>query len=107
MTAADAKDPKLGKDWVRLDYDANGEVRGMQTAVVRYTNKAAAGKDPVQVDLIGAVHIADPAYYEKLNERFKHYDVLLYELVAPEGTVVEKGRGTSKCAPDRRDAECV
>jgi hypothetical protein len=99
MTAADAKDPKLGKDWVRLDYDANGEVRGMQTAVVRYTNKPAAGKEPVQVDLIGAVHIADPAYYEKLNERFKRYDVLLYELVAPEGTIVEKGRGTSNAHP--------
>jgi hypothetical protein len=99
MTAADAKDPKLGKDWVRLDYDASGEVQGMQTAIVRYT-KAAAGKEPpVQVDLIGAVHIADPAYYDKLNERFKHYDVLLYELVAPEGTVVEKGRGTSNAHP--------
>src|SRR6478735_11661527 len=100
MTAADAKDPKLGQDWVRLDYDANGEVQGMQTAVVRYTSKATAGNEsPVQVDLIGAVHIADPAHYEKLNERFKHYDVLLYELVAPEGTVVEKGRGTSNAHP--------
>src|SRR3954464_10640003 len=94
MAAADAKDPKLGQDWVRLDYDAKGEVQGMQTAVVRYTSKETAGNEsPVQVDLIGAVHIADPAYYEKLNERFKHYDVLLYELVAPEGTIVEKGRG--------------
>jgi hypothetical protein len=100
MTAADAKDPKLGQDWVRLDYDASGEVQAMQTAVVRYTSKETAGKEsPVQVDLIGAVHIADPAYYEKLNERFKHYDVLLYELVAPEGTIVEKGRGTSNAHP--------
>ncbi len=104
MVAVDAKDPKLGQDWVRLKYDANGQVQGMQTAIVRYTalgparsaGKAAA---PLQVDLIGAVHIADPAYYKTLNERFKKYDVLLYELVAPEGTVVERGRGTSNLHP--------
>jgi hypothetical protein len=53
----------------------------------------------VQVDLIGAVHIADPSYYKQLNGRFKEYDSLLYELVAPEGTVVERGRGTSNGHP--------
>ncbi|HEX4412341.1 MAG TPA: hypothetical protein VH107_01850 [Lacipirellulaceae bacterium] len=100
FTLADTKDPKLGQDWVRLDQDAAGEVRGMQTAIVRYTPGGLALKDAAtQVDLIAAVHIADPAYYAKLNERFKHYDVLLYELVAPEGTVVEKGRGTSNAHP--------
>jgi hypothetical protein len=99
MVAADAKDPKLGQDWVRLQYDDKGQVSGMQTAIVRYTPTKTTDKDPVQVDLIGAVHIADPAYYSKLNDRFKKYDVLLYELVAPEGTVVEKGRGTSNLHP--------
>jgi hypothetical protein len=100
MTAADAKDPKLGQDWVRLDYDSAGQVRGMQTAIVRYAPADPASKNaPAQVDLIAAVHIADPAYYDKLNDRFKGYDVLLYELVAPEGTVVEKGRGTSNAHP--------
>jgi len=34
------------------------------------------------------VHIADKSYYENLNELFKTYDVVLYELVAPEGTRV-------------------
>lgn len=100
LTLADTKDPKLGQDWVRLDQDAAGEVRGMQTAIVRYTPGGASLKDAAtQVDLIAAVHIADPAYYDKLNKRFKNYDVLLYELVAPEGTVVEKGRGTSNAHP--------
>ncbi len=101
LAAADAKDPALGQDWVRMQYDAAGEVLGMQTAIVRYAAAATAGKTakPVQVDLIGAVHIADLAYYGKLNERFKQYDVLLYELVAPEGTVVERGRGTSNTHP--------
>lgn len=96
----DPKDPKIGQDWVRMQYDAKGDPLGMQTAIVRYTPKPAASSNvPVQVDLIGAVHIADASYYSKLNARFKNYDVLLYELVAPEGTVVERGRGTSSGHP--------
>ena len=68
LRPVDKKDPKLGHDWVRLEY-------------------------------VGAVHIGDNAYYEKLNDTFKQYDVLLYELVAPEGTKVERGRGTSNAHP--------
>jgi hypothetical protein len=33
------------------------------------------------VDLVGAVHIADAAYYQQLNERFASYDSVLFELV--------------------------
>jgi hypothetical protein len=93
------KGSDLGQDWVRLQRDANGEAIGMQTAIVRYTSAAKKGAAPVEVDLIGAVHIADVQYYKQLNDRFKQYDVLLYELVAPEGTVVERGRGTSNAHP--------
>lgn len=109
-----AAKPELGSDWVRLEHDDSGKVIGMQTAIVRYARPAAAngttpanGKpqpkeavpDDVSVELVGAVHIADVAYYRQLNERFKGYDALLYELVAPEGTVVERGRGTSNAHP--------
>jgi hypothetical protein len=34
-----------------------------------------------KVDLIGAVHIADDGYYQQLNERFRNYDAVLFELV--------------------------
>ena len=34
-----------------------------------------------QVDLIGVVHIADDAYYERLNQRLDRYDSVLFELV--------------------------
>lgn len=98
----DATDPKLGHDWVRLQYADDGELIGMQTAIVRYTAAApdrAAAAQPVEVDLIGAVHIGDVAYYRQLNDHFKQYDALLYELVAPEGTVVTPGRGTSNANP--------
>lgn len=98
--AAEAKD--IGHDWVRMQYDSKGEPLAMQTAVVRYTGQKSTGKGrttPVSVDLIGAVHIGDVAYYRQLNQRFKQYDALLYELVAPEGTVVPLGRGTSNVHP--------
>ncbi len=100
--ASEEKDAKLGHDWVRVEYDKDGELVGMQTAIVRYTNanaKKSAIDKPTEVDLIGAVHIGDIAYYRKLNDHFKQYDALLYELVAPEGTVVKQGRGTSNAHP--------
>jgi hypothetical protein len=96
------QEPKLGHDWVRVRRNDKGDVVSMQTAIVRYANKsndAQAKRRGVQVDLIGAVHVGDIAYYRKLNERFKEYDALLYELVAAEGTVVKPGRGTSNAHP--------
>ena len=54
---------------------------------------------PISVDLVAAVHVADAAYYDQLNRRFEKYDAVLYELVAPEGTVVPRGRGTSNTNP--------
>jgi hypothetical protein len=47
------------------------------------------------VDLIGAVHVGEKAYYDALNTAFEKYDVVLYELVAPEGTRIPKGQKTS------------
>ena len=40
--------------------------------------------DGVTVHLIGAVHIADAEFYDGLNESFRHYDALLYEMVKPK-----------------------
>jgi hypothetical protein len=97
--AAQSQDNELGHDWVRLQKSESGELLGMQTAIVRYGRATSGGNSPVEVDLIGAVHIGDAAYYRQLNEHFTQYDALLYELVAPEGTVVQRGRGTSNAHP--------
>ena len=70
--AADA--PKDG--FIRVNED--DKAARLQTAVTRYE------KDGASVDLIGAVHIADKAYYEKLGERFKSYDALLFEMIGGE-----------------------
>ena len=76
--------------FMRIREDRKGRPVSLDTSVTRYVTRNSAGKK-VNVDLIGAVHIGEKEYYQKLNERFEKYESLLYELVAPEGTVVPKG----------------
>ena len=104
-------EPALGTEWVRLKVDDRGEPLALEVAIVRYVPATMAkqfatrlpeGKLPNArefVDLIGAVHVGDLAYYSQLNRWFKQYQALLYELVAPKGTRVERGRGTSNMHP--------
>jgi len=88
-----------GDEWVRLRRDAKNKPIALEVAIVRYVRpefaNTAPAKAPEYVDLVGAIHVGDSSYYQELNRRFRKYDALLYELVAPEGTVVERGRGTS------------
>ncbi|WP_265592795.1 hypothetical protein [Verrucomicrobium sp. BvORR034] len=63
-----------GTDFVRFVEDDAGA--RLQTGIASYRNK-----EGVVVDLIGAIHVADQAYFEKLNEAFKGYEVVLYEMV--------------------------
>ena len=63
-------------EFIRVDEDA--AAARLQTALTRYE------KDGVTVDLIGAIHIADKAYYQDLSRRFAGYDSLLFEMVGGE-----------------------
>jgi GMP synthase-like glutamine amidotransferase len=76
--------------FMRIRKDRKGRPVTLDTSVTRYETRNSAG-EKVKVDLIGAVHIGEQEYYEELNARFTQYDSLLYELVAPEGTIVPKG----------------
>jgi hypothetical protein len=76
--------------FLRLERDAEEHPLSLQTAVVHYVPADGDSKGPT-VDLIGAVHIGEKSYYEALNKQFEQYDVVLYELVAPPGTRIEKG----------------
>lgn len=60
----------------------------LEVAVTRYESASVGG---AEIDLVGAVHIGEASYYAELNQLFEKYDVVLYELVAPEGTVIPKG----------------
>ena len=79
---------KSATAFLRMTKTAEGEPKTLDTAVTTYRAEAAGG---VTVDLIGAVHIGEREYYDELNRVFDRYDVLLYELVAPENTVIPRG----------------
>jgi hypothetical protein len=85
---------KEAAEHMRFVEDDDGAAR-LETVVVKMT-----GPSGVQVDLVGAVHVADAAYFEGLNERFKGYDAVLYELVGSP----EKGKplGNRAVANDAR-----
>lgn len=55
--------------------DENASAARLQTAVTRFE------KGDESVELIGAIHIADKAYYKMLGTRFEGYDSLLFEMV--------------------------
>ncbi len=63
-------------EFIRVDEDDSAA--RLQTAVTRYE------KDGRSVELVGAVHIADKAYYQNLTTRFAGYDVLLFEMIGGE-----------------------
>lgn len=69
-------------DFIRVEED-NSAAR-LQTAITRFE------KDGKSVELIGAVHIADKAYYQALVARFASYDSLLFEMVGGEKPAAKK-----------------
>ena len=70
--------PETEAGYIRFREHDKGAV--MEVAVIQMKN----AKTGEQVDLIGAVHIGDKAYYEELNKIFKGYDRVLYEMVKPK-----------------------
>ncbi len=86
-----AKRHKLKHDrFLRIRKDARDRSVALETSIVRY-EKTTENNTRITVDLIGAVHIGESEYYRQLNKQFENYESLLYELVAPEGTVIPKG----------------
>jgi len=87
--------------FLRLSRDAAGDPVSLDTSIVRYREQpfaaARAGRrEPVEVDLVGAVHLGGKSYYDTLDRVFRGYDAVLYELVAPDNARVPKpGRKAS------------
>ena len=85
-----AANAQVRPKYIRLARDKSEEPVALQTAIVRFA-PADATKGNLEVELVGAVHVGEKSYYEALNKRFENYDVVLFELVAPEGTQIPKG----------------
>jgi len=73
-TSSGAEPTTAKTDFIR--FVENDQGASLQTAIANYVSPTG-----VIVDLIGAVHIADKKYFDELNQRFKRYDSVLYELV--------------------------
>ena len=78
-------------NYVRFTEDKKGAQ--LQTAVAAFVSAKGA-----RVDLIGAVHVADKAYYERLNKLFTGYEAVLYELVGGSYQDRAKRAGEAKDA---------
>lgn len=72
-------------DFIRVDEDASAA--RLQTAITRYEKKGEI------VDLVGAVHIADAAYYQELGKQFSGYDTVLFEMIGDgKAQSIQQGR---------------
>ena len=79
----------INQQYLRLTKDEKGQPLALEVAIVRYTKtEPQAGDKPTVVDLIGAVHIGEPEYYDRLNHEFATYDVVLFEMVAPKDAAI-------------------
>ena len=72
-----ANKPAEAQPYLRFEEKAKGAA--LEVGVIRLQHKETGAL----VDLMGAVHIGDAAYYQQLNKEFKAYDAVLYEMVKP------------------------
>jgi len=86
-------------EFLRLSRTDEGELESLDTSIVTYAEDARAaaraGRKPVTVDLVAAVHLGGADYYEILDRLFADYDAVLYELVAPPNERPQPGRKPS------------
>jgi len=94
-TAAKRETPEsrkadAGGQFIRLTRDKRESPLALEAAIVRLVPRDCGRQGPT-VDLVSAIHVAEKDYYRQLNRAFEDYDVVLYEMVAPEGTRIPKG----------------
>ena len=73
-TAPPSTGPIVPDTFMRFVEDEKGG-GSFQTAEVTFENVAG-----VEVHLIAAVHIGEKGYYDRLNDHFKSFDAVLYEV---------------------------
>lgn len=81
-------------EFTRIALDEDDRPTALQMSINSYS--PGDGNALLSVDLVGAIHIGDPSYYAELNDRFRDYDVLLYELVAPLDAAARRNSEKSK-----------
>ena len=83
---ATAAQDEIQSRYVRISETEAGKPKAMETAIVRFVGNEGTKYAGRTVDLVGVVHIGQREYYRDLKKKLARYDVVLYELVAPDGT---------------------
>lgn len=81
-------DAERASRFIRISKTDQGHPQALETSIIRYVAPESSAHEGLIVDLVGVVHIGQKEYYEEIDKRLKTYDVVLYELVAPDGTRV-------------------
>ena len=94
-------------EYIRIRRDERRLPIAMETPVITF--RSAERFPGVTVDLIGAVHLGEADYYKELNNRFRNYDLILFEAVMPEAAVKAGLRPGGKvnigdALPDKQEA---
>lgn len=77
----------LAPEYVRIRKNERKLAAALETSVV--TMEASKKHPGARIDLIGAIHLGEPGYYDQLNEMFTRYEVVLFEAVMPEQAVID------------------
>jgi hypothetical protein len=80
------------QDFLRFEDDHKGGGT-LQTAIATYRNA-----DGVEVHLVAAVHVGEPAYFRDLAKTFDGYDAVLYELVKPKDATLPGAKPAAAAA---------
>jgi hypothetical protein len=96
---AEAKQAGLAPQFLRL-VDEGAAGGKLETADVTYKRA-----DGTTVTLISAVHIGEKSYFDGLNDSFKKYDAVLFELVKPKDGPVPGG--VPGAVPENREPSVV
>ena len=105
-TLADEKVVETAAQYVRVRRNERRLSVALETSIITFGDSEQFPGSTV--DLIGAIHLGEAQYYEKLNSRFKDYDVLLFEAVMPEEAVkrgFRPGGGRGGVRRDLKDEE--
>ena len=91
---------------IRLTRRDDGTPTGLETSVIRYSGQyqGADGETrDVYVDLVGAIHIAEKSYYDRINELFKEYETVVFELVSDSDDVAALIEESKKKKNEKRN----
>ncbi|MCP4172371.1 MAG: hypothetical protein GY758_16530 [Fuerstiella sp.] len=72
-------------EYVRIRRNDRKLAAALETSVIKFGNSQLYPK--TTVELLGAIHLGEAQYYDRLNSMFSKYDVLLYEAVMPKEAV--------------------